>query len=391
MNRNRLTQTSTVTLFVLMIIVPTLSAAPAGFVKDSLSLDYSCSSVFAVDANGLVYYGHDTSTMHRTAPPSRKNRGMSNQIWTKDPVSGTETLFYNASLHPGSNQINSASSIAIDDTVTPWMYYITDQNPADDPWTHGAVWGAMDLNDDGDINDSGESFLMTADDAFIYIEGIAFDSISGDAFISSAEGTAGSTMIYRLNDNVVSDNFFDAAEIHPYFDEPGACYAGKLLLDTATGIIYTVDSGGNVYALDDINGDGDCYDAGETAVLENSLVGGFGIAMDPNGNLFITGSDYMTSAHHLYKIELTTPATTTIFHDLSAEVGWTGPVVFDNGASFEPGVTGAILYAAYSDTMWADPDNLLTFQGQTPDVPSMSLWSILIAIIAVGALIILKK
>lgn len=382
-----------ITLSILTMLSLPILAAPAGYESEALTTTQAVGSVFIVDSDNMLYYGHSSSKREPVFESGRLSRGPSNQIYAHDLDSGTDGLFYDADNHPGANQIKSASAMAVDETTTPWTYYIADQDPADDPWTHGAVWIAQDINDDGDIDDSGETVLMTADDAFIYIEGLILDTDSGVLYVTEGTGTTGSTMVFRLAD-VSANGFFEPGEITDYFLEPGGFFAGKLAFDGAnTDVIYTVDSGGNVYRLEDLNADHDCLDSGESEVVAGALVSGFGIAVDPEGDVFVTGSDYMTGEHYLYEITPGTPATVAVFEDLAAFAGWTGPITFDHGSGFEPGGAGATLYMGYTDLMFSDPSNIVTYRGQPIQTPATGLSGILALIAAVSLLMLpdLKK
>ncbi|MBN2055689.1 hypothetical protein JW905_12240 [bacterium] len=370
-----------------LLTAATATATPTGFVRVGVTLPHACSNVFTVDDNGVLYYGHATSPFKTRDD----GRAASDELWKHDPAAGTSTIFYNAANHVGSYQIKSVSAIAIDTGSSPWTYYIADQDPAGDPWSTGAIWAGHDDNDDGDIDDAGETGLVTDVSAFVYIEGLILDEADGVLYATEAAGLSGSTMVHRLEDIDHSD-FFEALEITDYFMAPGDVYAGKLVFDiSTTTVIYAVESGGTVHRLVDLNADDDCLDSGEDQVVVDTLAGGYGIAMDPEGDLFVTASNYLTGQHYLYEIDLDAKAVTCIFDDLAPIAGWTGPVIIDTGAVFEPYQSGAVLYAAYSDLLWSDPSEILSYRGAAPETPTLNMAGLALLLGAVSLLILLRR
>ena len=352
------------------IWVAAAGAVPDGYSSSAINTGLTCSGILTVDPDGVVLFGHSTTKNKHMIPGINQSRGASGEIYAYDPNTAAQTLFYSQNDHPGLNQIKSAASIAIDPTVTPWKYYIGDQDPAGDPWTRGAIWIGSDLNDDGDINDPGETALATADNAFINIEGVIIDPVTGDLFVTNAAGLAGSVMVYRLNDADHND-FFDPGEIHDYYIDTAGVYVGKLCFDGADmSTVLTVDSGGTLTVLHDSNDDGDCLDPGDATSLTSTLEGGYGIAVDPEGDVFVTASNFISGAHLLYEIRRFPATTVTEFEDLSSFTGWTGPIAFSPGSSFEPNEAGSILYMSYSDLTWADPSELKIYQGTQLEVPA---------------------
>lgn len=363
---------------------------PTGYNLDFIASQQTVSGVYAVDSNGWLYYGHYTSGI---GFPTRTDRtkGMSNELWVYNPSSGIHTLFYRAADHGGNPRINSASGFAIDSSVSPWRYFIADQSPNGDPWTSGAIWEATDLNDDGDVNDAGETALVTGINEIPSIEGVIYDSTTETLYASDASGTAGSVLVYRLFD-LNSDRFFQSGEINGYFHLPSDAFGGKLAFDTqAAHIIYTADSSGRVFKLQDINADLDCDDAFEAIIIADSLNGGFGIAVDPEGDVFVTGSDYGSGTHHLYEIKPGSPVSVTLFDDIASFTGWTGTIVLDSGTEFEPANPSAKLYMNYSTLTWGDPDVFAVYQGRTPDVPALSIGSIIILILSISILFLKRR
>ncbi|MCV6592981.1 MAG: VPLPA-CTERM sorting domain-containing protein [Silicimonas sp.] len=145
--------------------------------------------------------------------------------------------------------------------------------------TTDQVLFAKDLNDDGDTNDAGEitAFFDAANqNGLATPTGNVFNIVqarSGDVFI----GDGASDTVYRLRDRNGDNNAQGAGESSVWFSAANA--DGNPLL-TANGIaegndgaIYVVqaDTRGNkagdfVYRTEDLNGDGDANDAGESKV-----------------------------------------------------------------------------------------------------------------------------
>ncbi len=365
-------------------------ATISGYSRTSIPMGTTISGVFTAfpDTSGdeIVLFGHASSKSREQIQGIKDAKGASDEIWKWNTVTDTKTLFYASADHPGTNQINSATAIVVDESVTPHVYYIADQNTNGTSASSGGVWVAQDGNGDGDINDTGETSLITAEDAIINISGLIRNA-AGVLYATNSEGTAGSTMIFRLED-LDSNTFFDASEITPYFLEPGNYYAGGLDFDKiAAGTIYTVDSSGNVYVLTDLNSDGDCLDTGEYSVYATlPLHGGYGLRVDPENEVFVTASEWGVG-HALYEITAGTPPTVTEFDNLSTFAGWSGGFTFGIGSSFMPNVAGATLYMNYTTPTWADPTDIVAYQGREPDVPSMSFWGFVVLLAGLTLLI----
>ncbi len=366
-----------------------LCAPPTGYGLEFRPVPRTVSGVYTVDSSGMLYYGH-YDAKHAPKSLEQGERGMSNELWVYDPTSDTHQLFNRAADH-ASPRINSASGIAVDESVDPRRYWIADQSPNGDPWTSGAIWLGEDLNADGDINDPGETSLATDINAIPSVEGVILDESSGVLYASDATGSAGSIMIYRLEDQN-GDDFFQAPEITSYFNLPIDSFAGKLAFDTTDPtVIFTVDSAGRLYRLKDLNADLDCNDPLEATILTSALNGGFGVAVDPAGRVFVTGSNYVSGTHHLYRITPGAPTPVEVFDDLAGFTGWSGTVIFDRGTDFEPNHTSARLYMNYSTPLWSDPDVFAIYSGTTPDVPALNSIGIVIAIGVLGILIVTRK
>ena len=98
------------TAVVLTLITLPVLAVPAGYEMDSLNLGHTCSSVFLVDVDVLVYYGHPSPVAMNRKSADRGSRAPADEIWVVDPSSGSATLLYSALNHSGdTHQIKSAS------------------------------------------------------------------------------------------------------------------------------------------------------------------------------------------------------------------------------------------------------------------------------------------
>lgn len=145
--------------------------------------------------------------------------------------------------------------------------------------TTDQVLYAADLNGDGDANDIGETRVFFDQDnasGLASPTGNVFQltqSDNGDVYI----GDGSTDTVYRLRDLNGNDDAQDAGEATVWFS---ADNADGLTLNTANGVavggdgaVYVVeaDTRGNptgdfVYRTQDLNGDGDANDAGESSV-----------------------------------------------------------------------------------------------------------------------------
>ncbi|WP_424973571.1 hypothetical protein [Dinoroseobacter sp. S124A] len=138
---------------------------------------------------------------------------------------------------------------------------------------------AADLNGDGDTNDAGETkVFFDADDASGLVAPTGnviqlTQSEAGDVYV----GDGASDTVYRLRDLNGNDTAQDAGEASVWFSSDNA---NGFALQTANGVavggdgaVYIVeaDTVGNpagdvVYRTEDLNGDGDANDPGESAI-----------------------------------------------------------------------------------------------------------------------------
>ncbi|MCD4655696.1 hypothetical protein K8T06_17375 [bacterium] len=370
-------------------------ALPSGYQSDFQDMGRTVSGVYVVDSDENVYYGHATTKQRIPVPGPRGDRGVPDQLWKYNPGTGIHSLFYDADNHAGS--IDSTGAIAIDETTVPWTYYIADQTVS---VMTGKIWAAQDNNSDGDIDDVGETVVITPDDIITNISGLIVDTGTKELYASNANGSSGSVMVYRLEDNE-PNGFFESDDIHQYSLEPGAYYTGNLtFFGSNKDVILTVDTSGFVYWLEDGNSDGDCLDPGETTVYASlPIAGGFDIDVDPDNDIFVAASEYGVS-HALYEIVPGLPPTVTEFDELTSFVGWTGTMAFGTGGTFAPDAEGAELYMSYTTPLWADPPDIVIYKGLPPaatptpslqDVPSTNSIGLVVLLIVLGGVLRIRK
>lgn len=392
-------KTVSLNLILLVLCTVTAMATPTGYLAGSISLPATPdteSGVFTVDSNNLLYLGHAASK--KTLEDIKSAKGSSSEIWTYDTVGGTYTQFYDS---PGTNpSMNSVAGIWIDESTSPWTYYLADQAPdPGNPYTTGAVWRAQDNNGDGDIMDPGDLVeLLTTDiTGIIYVSDIIRNDATGEIYVTNAEGTLGNPMVFRLSDDDTS-GYIETGEMYAYYNlENSFAFAGGLTFGVTTDEIFTHDSTGSIFRLNDSNGDGDALDTGEATLFATlPIAGAYDVEMDPDGDLFVTASDWGTTTHSVY--EVTTDATpmVTLFEDLTPSVGSTGNFTFGNGAHFEASPTspGAVLYMNYTTAAWGDPHEILTWEGEASgpiEAPSMSTLGMVILLTVLGTLLIRRK
>jgi len=371
----------------------------ADYQKDLIPIDdppATQSGVFAVDAVNRLYFGHSSGS--KSAHDVERGRGASSEIWTYHPVGDVFNLFYQSpATTAGDLGMNSVSGICIDESSMPRTYYIADQEPVlGSPWTTGAVWIAKDVNDDGDIMDAGIDTveLYSLDTSIlVYISDIIRDELTGEIYVTNAEGTLGNPMVYRLFDTD-SSNYIETSEIYPYYNlETASAFAGGLTFGETTSEIYTHNTTGNIYKLVDINGDGDVIgDAGEALLFASlPIAGAYDLDMDPDGDLFVTCSDWGTMTHAVYEVTTDSTPVVTLFEDYSAIAGSMGNIAFSAGEDFGPwsSMFGASMYLNYSTPSYSDPVHLVKYHGHDSSVetPSTSLFGIIILTFVIGIII----
>ena len=403
-------RTAAAVIFGMLYLAASVYALPVGYETGTIILPGSPDSpdtqsgVFVVDSMNRLYFGHAAGlkSVHDVRNV-RGGRGASSEIWTYDIPSDTYTLFYDSpAVNPGDIGINSVTGIWMDETTAPPTFYIADNEPIKGSFsTTGAVWIARDINEDGDIMDSGVDVLepYTMDygpvpvSPIASIAGIIRDDATGELFVTNAEGSAGNPMVYRLFDADTS-GYIEPAEITAYFNlENDFAFAGGLTFGDTADVIYTHETTGAIYRLEDINGDNDVIgDPGE-AVLFASLpiAGAFDIDRDPDGDLFVTATDWGTYTHGIYEITTDATPVVTLFEDLSASIGAAGTIAFGNGTHFEPSqpAAGATLYMNYTTTGWADPGDFITVSGEVTgpvETPALGTVGAILLVLGIGVL-----
>lgn len=389
-------KSNSIILLYLMLFSASALALPDGYQGGRLELPdppLTESAVFAFDSLMNLYYGH--AGVVKSRADIKSGRGASSEIWKYNVSSGTHTLFYESpAVSAGDYGINSATAIWVDETAMPRTFYIADQEPVKgDPWTTGAVWRARDINDDGDINDSGEIELWTTDvSILVYVTDLIRDDLTGEVFVTNSEGIGGNPMVYRLSDTNAS-GWIETGEFTGYANLPQDYqFAGGLCFGSSSGVIFTHDTSGSVYRLEDLDNDHSATGPGEMFIYAAlPIAGAFDIEMDPDDDLFVTASDWGTMIHGIYQITTGTSPEVTLFHDLSADIGSCGKLVFGPSAPFEPYVSGgAVLYMNYTSISWTDPTDIMTFQAIPGSVitPTMSVWGLILLLGMVSILVV---
>ena len=379
-----------------LLVTGTALAVPDGYIAGSITVadpPGTESVVFAFDSNGSLYFGHSSAAKRMV--DVRTERGASSEIWKFDQAAATQTMFYDSpAVNPGDPGMNSITGIAIDETTNPWTYYIADQEPVKgSPWTTGAVWRARDVNGNGTLDfgtDLVERFTLDIN-VLIYISDIVWDEASGDLFVTNSEGTGGNPMVYRLHDADLS-GFIESDEMTPYANLPADyLFAGGLCFGSSNDTIFTHDTSGTIYLLEDLNSDGDALDSGEMTTFASLPVdGGYHIAMDPEGDLFVSASDWNTMTHGLYRITTGSIPEVSLFHDLTSTVGSVGKFVFSSDDPFEPGSSDvSTMFLNFTTTEWEDPAEFLTFRPESTviETPSNSIWGLILLTVLMGTLL----
>lgn len=217
------------------------------------------------------------------------------------------------------------------------------------------ILAMRDDNGDGDANDAGEHRVFFDNSnagglVMASIGGITVDRLDR-VFASVANSSAGTDVIYLLEDLNGDGDANDTGEASAYCNIPGSTggTGDSIPVDILIGPdlnVYYVDIGVNgpitkgVYRLEDLNFDGDCNDAGEVQPfwLPISASGNnqffFGLAVDHAGAWYLSdhGSDEKVlrgfDANANGVIE---PSEETLFYQTSASTWW-DIVVRDDGS-----------------------------------------------------------
>jgi len=144
------------------------------------------------------------------------------------------------------------------------------------------VYLLRDLNDDGDVQDAGESVVFAdatnlSGISFAFPTGVAFDSL-GRIYITNAGNSFGNDGIYRLVDLNGNGTAQDAGEITEYVGAPffgpgnGAFSPQEIFFDADDALYMHNSSSGlfGVWRFRDLNANGRADDAGESNVFWDS-------------------------------------------------------------------------------------------------------------------------
>lgn len=382
-----------ITLLITCFSLTDSGAVPPGYTTGTLPLPEppgTQSGVFAYDSEYNLYYGHASSFATRTS------RGTSSEIWTYNSVTGIHSLFYTSpAVQSGDYGMNSIAGIWIDETTSPWTYYIADQEPLKgSPWTTGGVWRAKDLNGDGVIIDADDLIELYTENItiLVYISDIIGNDMTKEVYVTHSDGIGGNPMVYRLHD-ANATGYIEESEMSAFSLLPNdGFYTGGLCFDNTMQVIFTHDTSGAIYRLEDLNEDNDALDPGETVVYASlPISGGYDLACDPDGDLFVTASDWTTMTHGLYEIQPGSPPQVALFHDLTDSVGFCGKIVFGGATPFEPFQNDdTILYLNYSTTDWSDPTDFLIFNPlqSSPETPALTFTGFISVLFLMGLLLL---
>ena len=184
---------------------------------------------------------------------------------------GETTAFFDPALGGFALQLGVGVSTAPDGTV-----YVSDTG-------EDVVYAFRDLNGDLDANDVGEARIHFDGRAGANADGVLmnsansiyFDSSDGSVWVANAaSGVVGSVdEIYRLRDLNADGDCNDLGEAARYWTAPaglGSDYVPVAVIRDPSGTVLFVDdhttptgTAGGVFALTDLNADGDAQDAGE--------------------------------------------------------------------------------------------------------------------------------
>jgi len=149
------------------------------------------------------------------------------------------------------------------------------------------VYRLVDLNNDGDAQDAGESIVFAnatnaSGVSFAFPTGAAFD-LAGDAYVVNAGNASGNDGIYRLRDLNNDGDAQDAGEITDYvttgaFGPGNGPYGPQEMFFDCAGVGYVRNSTAGlhgIYRFEDLDHNGRADDAGEfTVFLDTSNASG---------------------------------------------------------------------------------------------------------------------
>ena len=141
----------------------------------------------------------------------------------------------------------------------------------DDSSSAGRILHLVDINGDGDALDEGEARVVYDATALSVpvlqdIEAMAIDPNSGTLFVGETELQA----VFALNDLDGDGDFLDAGELSMLFESSEIFSATDIdsLAVTADGVVLVADEdSGTILRLDDQNDDGDALDDGEVSTF----------------------------------------------------------------------------------------------------------------------------
>ena len=161
------------------------------------------------------------------------------------------------------------------------------------------VYRLIDFNDDGDVQDAGESFVFADVTnlslfSFAFPTGAAFDSLNRMHIVNAGNGF-GNDRVFRLLDLNGDGDAQDADEITEYVGEPffgpgNGSFSPQEIFFDENDVLYLRNSSTNlhgVWRFEDLDANGRADDAGEATIYFNStnasgVVTSAGFGLEPD-------------------------------------------------------------------------------------------------------------
>jgi len=301
-------------------------------------------------------------------------------------VAGAYTVYYSNDAEPDYlpekiyrfDILSRASALAADGLGSiAAMVYDTDAAVlyvADNAIGAGGVGDTVlklqDGNADGDFLDDGEIMEYAPTGSIPFISGLDRGP-DGRIYAANADSNQGD--IYVVQDVNGDGDALDAGEVAVFCAGAQSLYLAGVavrsnpLPEPVTEIYYN-DAAGEVFRLIDTNGDGDANDPGERTLFASGLSGGYDLMFDAEGDCYVTAG---TEVWQLRPDgddpdDLTDSA--TVFDDLSTVAGFLMGIGLNlPELPFEPWtVPGAQVLVAYLDLMYSNPTGMFLLEAESP-------------------------
>jgi hypothetical protein len=319
-------------LLILFLCIPA-GALEEGYGRTMEPLVFAAGGAIDVDADGALFYAHDSEPDY-----------LPEKIYKHDVNSG-------GADHLFADEFGSVATIVIDEAAG--VLFVGD-NAVGARGVGDSIFRVEDLNGDGDALDEGEVVLYAPDGAIPFISGMGM-AVSGELYAANAEGDQGD--LFRVVDLNGDGDALDPDEVTVWATDIEVMFlAGVEAVEGPDRgvVVWVNDASGDVFRLEDLNGDGDADDEGELTSAATGLPGGYDLALDMEGDLFVSAG---TALYRLSGGEA------VLFDDLSDTAGFLTGVAFDTRQRpFEPyAAGGAHLYLAYLDTSWGNPAEVFAY------------------------------